>query len=123
MDNIKKLMIKHAKFADEARGLQSEMSAELDQCEHNKFDEIITEDDIRKNPEMAMYTCVNTAYFAKQIMDKENNEHYEYDEVLFNYGCDHCIEYRKLKLKHGEVRKSLGRIRSAITRVGRSLNE
>ena len=56
-------------------------------------------------------------------MDSENPESYEYDEVLQNYGCEHCNKARDLKLAHGKLKTRLGQIRSAITKVGRKLNK
>ena len=120
---INSLFINHAVYADKARVIKREMGAELDQCKHNDFEEVITTSDLEKNPDIFMGTCLNVAYYAKKIMDSENPESYEYDEVLQNYGCEHCNKARDLKLEHGKLKTRLGQIRSAITKVGRKLNK
>ena len=121
--SMESLFKNHAIYADKARAIKRDMGAELDQCEHNDFEEVITKDDLQKNPNIFMGACVNTAYYAKKIMDNENPDFYEYDEVLGNYGCDHCIKFRELKREHGKLKIRLGQIRAAITKIGRNLNK
>ena len=54
---------------------------------------------------------------------KEHDEYYGFDEALFNYGCEHCNNARKLKRELGAIGTKLGQIRGQITRYGKRLSE
>ncbi|GHX29974.1 TPA: hypothetical protein AB5C23_001257 [Vibrio cholerae] len=65
--------------------------------------------------------CLNYTYETFKVFNNTQYDHYEYDELLFTYGCEHCQKARQLKKNVGKLKQERGRIHSAITQIGKTL--
>lgn len=123
MNQLESLISKHAKYSDLKADFKRRIDFELSKHKYSEeFEDVLTGDDKLSNENIIYGTCGNHAYQAVKILNRDNDGCYSYDEVLHMYGCDHCINARKLKIDIGFVGTKLGQIRGAITRVGRKLN-
>jgi hypothetical protein len=122
--SIESLIIKHAKYSDLKRDFKRRIGVELSNHKYSEaFEEVFSCDDKLSNEDVIYGTCGNHAFQAVKILNRDNEGGYGYDEVLHMYGCDSCINARKLKVEMGFIGTKLGQIRGAITRVGRKLNK
>ena len=123
MNQLERLISKHAKYSDLKSDFKRRIGVELSNHKYSSlFEEVFSEDNQISNDDIAYGTCGNHAYQAVIVLNIENDGGYGYDEVLNMYGCDCCINARKLKIEMGAIGTKLGQIRGAITRVGRRLN-
>jgi len=126
MNQLESLLSKHAIYSDLKRDLKRKIGVEL--SNHNEkdmdFSEVFTGDDKLNELDKAIEYCPGLAYRAVNILNRDAQwpEGYSYEEVLHMYGCQHCVNARKLKVEMGTVGNKLGQIRGAITRAGRKLN-
>lgn len=123
MSDLKRLVAKHAEYSDLKACLKRKIRVEISKHEYSKkFEDVLCGDDKLSHQDLIYGACGYHAYKAVKVLNRDNQDCYSYDEVLQNYGCDHCIAARKIKLKMNVVGAKLGQIRGAITRVGQKLN-
>lgn len=117
---LEDLAIKQAELSRELKPLKTRRRELLEACKHNDFKEVLTP----SWQDLAYGNCLVIAYEALQAIREDNpGDCYEFEEVLHEYGCDACIESYKVKREIGKIGSQIGRVRSAITRIGNRLIE
>lgn len=117
----KKLMnlaIRHAQIASEIKLNQNMATTEISLCTGGEFDV----EDYQATEGHGV--CLNHAFYMTERLNKESSElgeeNYTYDEILNNYGCQHCNTTRRLRKGVATLKTERGRIHASITKIGKS---
>ncbi|EKO3929590.1 hypothetical protein GAW91_000173 [Vibrio fluvialis] len=112
---LRELAKRHAEISSDIKAGKDRVAIELSNCNGGDFE---VED-------IHVYgTCLNHAYNMTARLNQDSDfygGHEDYDDILLDYGCRHCIQARKLKKNISKLRSERGRIHSAITQIGKTL--
>jgi hypothetical protein len=123
MADLEKLIKDRAYWVAEKKRLKQVMALKLSECEGGDFDDIITHEYIAENAGNSFETCINNAWHAVNILNREGGDFYGFNEILENYGCEKCNEARSIKYEIGNAGSRIGGIHSTMTKIGNRLNK
>ena len=111
-----KLIADHALYSDKIRRLKKLGSEAFFKCER-----------IQDTMSVSV-TCIESAISDYKALMTDPTEFISFEEfflVVVDEGsvCKHCLECRRLKKERAEAGRRLGQIRSAITKIGRRLQQ
>jgi len=118
MIKLEKLAKRIGEIGDEIATLKSQRLTNLEHChgsEDEDFNAPSTNDD-----NVPFENCLYNAYeWVKEERDEYN--HANFDDVIFDYGCANCKGAHKAKREIGLLKQERGRIVGNISKIGKSL--
>ena len=126
MVTLDRLAIRHAELSSEVTAKKAQIISELAHCNGGEYvkpesESYVDFSFLLLSNYLEQPNCLQMTYEAFAEFNNSQYEHYGYDELLFNYGCEHCQSARSLKKQIGKIRQERGRIHSALTNIGKSL--
>lgn len=117
-EKITKLIIEYSKISNEIASLKKERLEEINQCSEKAFTHLTGCE--KENYIHAPKNCLGIVY---DMISNESrfDPNFDYDDFLFEFGCDHCIRSRELKKQISKLNSKLANIKSQFTKLGRKL--
>jgi len=116
MEKIYEIAKKHAVNSQLIKKLKEDRKKNLQQCENigkNSLEWIGKKED--ENCLVAIHEHI------KSSAPYEIGDYPDYDDLLYNFGCQKCNTARQQKKKIGKLKREQGRLHSAMTNIGKSL--